>query len=367
MKRDYYEVLGLPHGAGVEDVRNAYRRLAKQYHPDVNKDSDAADRFKEISEAYAVLSDDDKRRAYDRFGHAGLNPNAGDFGFGGFSDIFEEFFGGLGGRAANRRAPRRGADLRLDLELTFEDTVSGADREVEVTRHEACEHCRGSRAEPGTSPVRCGTCKGSGGVRQVRQSFLGSMVSVTTCPTCQGTGETISTPCGTCRGQGQIRVTRKRTINVPPGVDDGTNIRLSAEGEPGLFGGPHGNLYVTLHVRPHEYFRRHGDDVLLDLSVNVAQAALGGAIKVPTVDGDETLAIPTGIQPGRVFRLKGRGIPHLQRGGRGDQLVIVSVHIPTSLSNEQKKLFKQLADTLSPDVHRHDKGLLERLRDVVGS
>lgn len=367
-KRDYYDVLGVPRGASGDDLRKAYRRLAKQYHPDVNKDSGTDERFKEINEAYAILSDEEKRAAYDRYGHAGVHGNAQDFGagFGGFSDIFEEFFGGFGGRTANRRAPRRGADLRYDLDLTFEEAVFGVEKEIEITRSEPCLNCQGSRAEPGTTPVRCITCKGAGEVRQVRQSFLGSMVSVTTCPTCQGTGETIPTPCRVCHGTGQVRTSRKRLVAIPAGVDNGTQLRLAGEGEPGIFGGPHGNLYVVINVQPHRYFRRRTDDILLDLSINIAQAALGDEIQVPTVDGSEKLNIPAGTQPGRMFRLKGKGVPHLQRTGRGDEIVVVSVHVPTSLTAEQKKLFKQLAETMNTDVQPQEKGFLDKLKDVLG-
>lgn len=368
-KRDYYDILGVPKGASGEDLRKAYRRLAKQYHPDVNKEAGTEERFKEINEAYAVLSDDEKRSAYDRFGHAGVSGNAQDFGagFGGFSDIFEEFFGGFGGgRTANRRAPRRGADLRYDLDLTFEEAIFGVEKEIEVTRSETCPHCQGSRAEPGTTPMRCPTCKGSGEVRQVRQSFLGSMVSVSTCPTCQGTGETLASPCHACRGSGQVRVSRKRVVSIPPGVDTGTQMRLAGEGEPGIYGGPHGNLYIVINTLPHRYFRRRGNDILLDLSINVAQAALGDEVQVPTVDGSEKLVIPPGTQPGRIFKLKGKGAPILQRSGRGDQIVVVSVHVPTHLTADQKKLFKQLAETMNTDVQPQEKGFLDKLKDVLG-
>jgi len=364
-KRDYYDILGVPRGASVEELRRAYRRQAKQLHPDVNKEDGAEEKIKELNEAYAVLSDEQKRASYDRFGHAGVSGSMPDFsGFGGFGDIFEEFFG-FGTRPRTRRAPRRGGDLRYDLTLSFEEAVFGAEKEIEIHREEICSNCAGSGAAPGTTPITCSTCRGSGEVRQTRQTILGSMVNVTTCPTCGGTGETITTPCPTCRGRGLERVTRKRTISVPGGVDGGTQIRVAGEGEPGIFGGPHGNLYVVLNVRPHKYFRRRGEDILLDLSVNVAQAALGDEIAVPTVDGDEKLTIPAGTQPGKVFRLRGKGVPRLKRTGRGDQLVLIGVKIPTTLNAEQKKLFKQLAGTMDTEVEPQERGFFDKLREFI--
>ena len=364
-KRDYYEVLGLGRESSSEDIRRAYRKLAKQHHPDVSKASGSEERFKEVNEAYAILSDDEKRSAYDRFGHAGVSGNATDFsGFGDIFSGFEEFFG-FGTRTRSRRVPRRGDDLRYDLALSFEESIFGVEREIEIQRDEVCHNCQGSRAAPGTTPVKCSTCRGAGEVRQARQTIFGSMVNVATCPTCGGTGETIATPCPVCRGRGLERITRKRTISIPPGVDEGTQIRVAGEGDPGAYGGPHGNLYVVLNVRPHKFFRRRGDDILLDLSVNVAQAALGDEITVPTVDGDEKLAIPAGTQPGKVFRLRGKGVPHLKRTGRGDQLVVVGVKIPTSLNAEQKKLLKQLASTLGTEVEPQERGFLDKLREFI--
>jgi molecular chaperone DnaJ len=231
-KRDYYEILGVGRQAAQDEIRSAYRRLAKQYHPDVNKEAGAEDKFKEVSEAYAILSDDQKRAAYDRYGHAGVSgASAPDFSGFGVEDIFESIFGGFGTRTSSRRSPRRGADLRHDLTISFEESINGADKEVQVLRNEPCPTCRGSGAEPGTTPMRCAACNGSGEVRQVRQTFLGSMVNVTTCPTCQGKGETIATPCHTCRGRTQVRQTRKLSVNIPPGIDNGQQIRLSGEGE----------------------------------------------------------------------------------------------------------------------------------------
>jgi molecular chaperone DnaJ len=368
-QRDYYEVLGLQRNASQEEIRAAFRKMARQYHPDVNKAADAEERFKEINEAYAILSDEEKRAAYDRYGHAGVNGSGGmpDFSSVDFSDIFGEFFGfGGSGSRRQRNAPHRGADLNYTVQLTFEESIFGIEKEVEVTRDEICSTCHGSRAEPGTSPVRCATCGGRGEVRQVHQTFLGSMVQVTTCPTCNGTGEVITTPCHTCRGRGFERKVVHKVVPIPGGVDNGTQIRLSGEGQPGANGGPNGNVYLEIQVKPHKFFRRKGDDILLDLTINVAQAALGSEIEVPTVDGPTKLNIQAGTQPGKIFTLRGKGAPHLRGGGRGDQLIVVSVEIPTRLNVEQTKLLEQLAKTLGSEVRPQERSFLDRLKEVLG-
>ena len=374
-KRDYYEVLGVERGASADEIKKAYRKFARQYHPDVNKAADAEAKFKELNEAYEVLSDDNKRAAYDRFGHSAVDGSAGagpggftgDFsGFGGLGDIFEEFFG-FGGqqRSGTRRTPRRGADLRYDMPISFEEAAFGIEREIEVARYETCSRCNGKGAEPGTTPLRCNTCNGTGEVRRVQQSILGSLVNVTTCPTCRGEGETISMPCTQCRGQRKTRAVRKLNVKVPPGVDTGTQIRLTGEGELGEYGGPVGNLYVVLEVKPHPFFRRREDDVVLEVQINVAQAALGDEIVVPTLDGDEKISVPTGTQTGRVIPIRGKGIPHLRRQGRGDQLVVVQVTVPTQLSAEQRKLFSELAKTLGKEViPQNEKGFIDKLKDL---
>jgi molecular chaperone DnaJ len=368
-QRDYYEVLGVQRGASADELKSAFRNLARQYHPDVNKAADAEERFKELNEAYAVLSDPEKRAAYDRYGHAGLNGMGGmpDFSSMDFSDIFEELFGfGMGGMSGrrSRNSPRRGGDLNYSLGLSFEESVFGIEKEIEITRDEVCSHCRGNGAEPGTSPQKCNTCGGRGEVRQVRQTILGSMVQVTTCPSCNGAGETIATPCKTCRGRGLERKTIKKTVNIPAGIDNGQQIRLAGEGQPGGFGGPNGNLYLEVQVKPHKYFHRKQDDIWLNLNVNIAQATLGANVEVPTIDGNVNLTIPAGTQPGKVFTVKGKGVPHLRANGRGDQQVLVNVEVPSKLSLDQRKLFEQLAETLGSEVKPEEKSFLDRLREI---
>jgi molecular chaperone DnaJ len=368
-KRDYYEVLGVPRSADADDVKRAFRRLARQYHPDVNREDGAEERFKEINEAYEVLSDSEKRARYDRFGHAGVQ-GAGGAGFEGFGfgidDIFESFFGGARTGASARR-PRAGQDLRYDLEISFEEAVFGCDKEIEAARHEPCPTCNGSGAAPGTSPVRCRECGGTGEVRHVQRSILGSFVNVATCPRCQGSGEEITTPCPECGGSKLVLNTRRLTVAIPPGVDDGIRIRLNGEGEPGAMGGPPGNLYVFISVKPHRYFKRRNNDVILELVINVAQAALGDLVKVPTLEGEQEVAIPGGTQTGEVIRLRGQGVPYLRRSGRGDQLIVLTVSTPRKLSARQRELFKELGDTLGGEiVAQPEKGFLERFRDALG-
>lgn len=368
--RDYYDILGVGRNASPDEIKSAFRNLARKHHPDVNKATDAEAVFKEMNEAYAVLSDPEKRAAYDRYGHAGLNGMGGmpDFTSVDFSDIFEEFFGfGMGGGSRRRpNAPRRGTDLSYTVTLTFEESVFGVEKEIEITRDETCTTCRGSGAEPGTLPVRCSTCGGRGEVRTTRQTFLGAMVQVTTCPTCNGSGEVISSPCQTCKGRGLERKTVKKVIAIPAGVDNGTQIRLSGEGQAGINGGPNGNLYVEIKVKKHEYFRRKNDDILLDLNINIAQAVLGSEIDVPTINGTAKLTIPAGTQAGKVFRMKGKGVPNVRGGAKGDQMVIVNVDVPAKLTAEQRELFEQLAKTLGTEVRPQEKSFLDLIKEVLG-
>ncbi len=366
-KRDYYEILGVNRSAGDAEIKRAYHRLAREYHPDLNKDPGAEERFKEINEAYEALGDRRKRAEYDRWGHVG--PGGGfatDFGGFGLGDIFDDLFGFGGMRTAARRAPQRGADLRYNLTLTFEEAAFGCEKEIEVTRLDTCPVCRGTGAEPGTEPIRCPQCNGTGEVRRARQSIFGSFVNVTTCGRCGGEGEVVSTACSNCRGQKRVRVTKTIAIEVPPGVDSGTQIRLSEEGEAGVRGGMAGNLYVVISVRKHAYFKRQNSDIFLELPINVAQGALGDEIDVPTLDGTEKLVIPAGTQTGETFRLRNKGVPYLRGEGRGDQLVTVYVVTPKRLTPEQRQLLEQLGKTLGKEViPQGEKGFFDRLRDVL--
>ena len=369
-KRDYYEILEVKKTANQEKIKSAFRNLARKYHPDVNKEPDAEERFKEINEAFMVLSDEEKRSVYDRFGHEGLRSAGGmpDWNTIDPFEIFEQFFGGFGGFSTRQRrnSPRRGEDLYYSITLEFGETATGVDRKLEITRDEVCERCSGNGAEPGTNAETCSTCKGRGEVRQVRQTFLGSMVQVATCPDCRGAGRVITQKCSSCNGRGYERKKLTKTIPVPAGVDNGTQIRLSGEGQPGTNGGPRGNLYIEIKVKSHKFFRRRKDDVLLDLNINIAQATLGAEVKVPTLDGDEKLIIPSGTQPGKVFKLRNKGIPHLRRSGKGDQLIIINVDIPSRLTSEQRQLFEQLADTLGSEVLPQERGFFDILKDVLG-
>jgi molecular chaperone DnaJ len=366
-KRDYYEVLGIGREASTEQIRKVYRRLARQYHPDVNNDAEAEDRFKEINEAYEVLTDDQKRAAYDRFGHRGVEGGVGDFsGFSDISDIFESFFGGLGNRGG-QKGPRPGEDVRANVVLPFEEAVFGTEKELEIEYLALCAICGGSGAEPGSKATRCPECGGTGQVRRMRSSLFGSFVNVSTCPRCGGEGEIIPNPCHECRGQQRVRSKKRLTVTIPPGVDDGTRVRIAGEGNAGINGGPPGHLYVFLAVKPHAYFRRKDNDIYLNITINVAQAALGDEVRVPTLDGDETLAIPAGTQTGQSFTLKGKGVPHLRRDGRGDQRVAVFVATPTNLSAEQKQLLLDLAKSLGREViPQNGRGWFEKLKDALG-
>ncbi|MBI3972338.1 MAG: molecular chaperone DnaJ [Chloroflexi bacterium] len=353
-KRDYYEVLGVSRAASDDEIKRAYRQLARKYHPDVNREPDAESRFKELSEAYEVLSDRQKRQLYDQFGHAGPQAGAGmggfqgGFPFGDIGDLFESFFG----TGSVRRGPQRGADLRVRLKLKFEEAVFGTEKELEIPRWETCLICDGTGAEPGKPPVRCPNCGGTGEVRRVQQSIFGQFVNVMACERCHGEGQIVQFKCTECGGKGSVRRTRRITVTIPAGVSDGMEIRLGGQGEGGERGGPPGNLYVQLQVEPHPVLQRDGFDLVHELPLDVAQAALGVEVEVPTLDGPEVLTVPTGTQHGRVLRLKDKGVPRLQRSGRGDLRVVVRIEVPKTLTTYQRELFEELARTFDPRANR---------------
>lgn len=371
-KRDYYEILGVARGASEDELKKAYRRLAKQYHPDTNKETGADARFIEVNEAYETLSDPQKRSVYDRYGHAGLNGGGaagfGDFaGFGSINDLFDFFAGATG--TQRRSEPQRGADIRFELTISFEEAIFGCQKEIELPRWEACSTCRGSGAQPGTSTTRCSACQGKGEIRRVQQSIFGQFVNVTMCERCRGEGKVITTPCEKCRGQGRVRNNRRVVVNIPAGVDDGINVRVTGEGEVSSRGGTPGNLYVILSVKQHPFFKRQGNDILYELPISFAQAGLGDEVEVPTVDGKSTtLKIPAGTQSNRSFRLKGMGVPVVHSSARGDQHVIVKVVTPTNLSAEQKRLLEDFARLEKEQNEQNGKNifrdLFEKTKDV---
>jgi molecular chaperone DnaJ len=356
VKRDYYEVLGIPRNATDEEIKRAFRKLAFQYHPDHNRNGDAEAKFKEVNEAYHVLADPDKRAAYDRFGHGGTEGLFGrgfeGFDFGGFGDIFDAFFGGASTTA--RRGPQRGADLNYNTYITFKEAAFGCEKEISIMRTEYCASCQGTGAKPGSQPTKCPNCNGSGQLRRVQQSFFGHFTNITTCPQCRGEGRIITEPCPRCRGTGKEKQARRISVKIPAGVDNGNQVRLRGEGEAGDRGGPPGNLYVYLTVKPHELFTRDGDDIIYELAINFAQAALGAEIEVPTLDGSTKLKVPAGSQTGREFKLKNKGISHLRGRGRGDQFVRLRVVTPESLTKKQRQILEELAKTLEPDTKRQE-------------
>jgi molecular chaperone DnaJ len=344
-QRDLYDVLGVSRDASQEEIKRAYRRLAREHHPDVNRDPDAEHRFKEIGVAYETLSDPSKRRQYDMFGGQGLTPDM--FSFGDIGDIFEAFFGPSPfGTRRTRRATRTtpGRDLHVVLELTFEEAVFGTQKEIRVETLETCERCQGNGSEPGTAPSRCTTCGGSGQVSDVRQSVFGTVMTSRTCVTCRGTGEEIAAPCRDCRGEGRRPRTHDVTIEVPAGVSEGMELRMEGGGEDGRRGGFRGDLYVALSVAPHPVFRRQGQDLACVMEVPLTTALLGGDVEIETLDGPETLSIPAGTRAGSVLRVRGKGVPHLGRRGRGDLLAQVDLEVPPKLSRKERGLVEELAD-----------------------
>jgi molecular chaperone DnaJ len=374
-KRDYYEVLGISKDATKEEIKRAYRKLARKYHPDVNKEPDAADKFKEVKEAYEVLSDDNKRAQYDQFGHAGANSQGfdgfGGFGgaddFGGFGDIFDMFFGG-GGRRRDPNAPRQGADLQYTLTLEFEEAIFGKDTEIRIPTEESCSTCHGSGAKPGTNPETCTYCHGTGQLSQEQTTPFGKIVNRRVCHYCQGTGKIIRNKCSTCGGSGKVKKFKTIQINVPAGIDDGQKIRIAGKGEPGINGGPAGDLYVVIRVKPHDFFEREGDHIYCELPIHFTQAALGDEIEVPTVHGKVKLKIPAGTQTGKMFRLRGKGAPNVRGRGTGDQIVKVRIVTPTKLSEKQKQLlreFHQLSGNSTLD--EEDSSIFKKFKNAFRS
>ncbi|MDQ4044262.1 MAG: molecular chaperone DnaJ [Chloroflexota bacterium] len=370
-KRDYYEVLEIDRTATDVEIKRAYRKLARKYHPDINKDDGAEERFKEVNEAYEVLSNAERRAAYDRFGHAaaGAGAGAGDpfGGFAGspFSDLFDSFFGG--GAGAARQAPPRGSDIQVSVTLSFEEAVFGTEKDVEVDRLETCDVCNGSRMKDGKQPQTCASCGGTGEVRRVQQTILGQFMTSGPCPTCHGEGVIITDPCDACRGRGRRRQYRTIAVTVPAGVDDNATLRLTGQGEdaPGPNGQP-GNLYVKVHVRPHKIFERHGKAIHSQVGINVAQAALGDEVEIQTIDGPVMFRIPSGTQSGQQFRLRGKGVPDLRGGARGDQIVTIQVVTPRELTDDQRALFEELAASLGSDIQQqpNSKGFFGRMKDA---
>ena len=372
-KRDYYEVLGVNRDASEEEIKKAYRKLAMKHHPDRSPDSkDGEEKFKEAKEAYEVLSEAEKRRAYDAYGHAGVNPQMGGPGegpgFGGFAeafgDIFSDIFGG--GQGRGRSSVFRGADLRYNLEVSLEQAARGTETKIRIPTMETCETCKGSGAKPGTSPKTCETCHGSGTVR-LSQGFFSIQQ---TCPTCHGTGKMVSDPCATCRGAGRLKKHKTLSVKIPAGVDEGDRIRLSGEGEAGVNGGPPGDLYVVIHLKEHSVFQRDGDDLHCEMPISYSQAALGGEIEIPTLEGSAKIKVPAETQTGQVFRLRGKGIKGVRSTYPGDLLCEVVVETPVRLTERQKDLLRELEEINKKDGDRHNpraKSFMEKVREFFAS
>jgi len=377
MARDYYEILGVARTASRDDIKSSYRKLARQLHPDVNKSPDAVDKFKEINEAHEILSDDQKRARYDRFGHAGVQgaagagQNPGGFTATDFADIFEEVFSAFGGRQTGRRGPRPGGEIRLDINLDFIEAALGVERDVEYQRLQTCEVCNGSGAEAGSAPTTCPDCQGRGEIRRPAASFIGTVMQVSTCPRCGGRGSIVTNPCKNCDGSGRKRKKTSLTAHIPAGVYDGLRIQHPGQGDVGELGAPPGDLYIMIHVREHQLFKRRDSDVIVDWGVNVAQAALGDKLVIPSIDGEYELTIPPGTQTGTMFRARGKGVPRLRSNGtsagRGDQLVYINVSVPNKLSPRQRELFEELAQSLGMDVQnqQNGRGFFERVMDFI--
>lgn len=377
-KRDYYEILGVSKTASDEEIKKAFRKLARKYHPDVNRDNpkEAEEKFKEINEAYEVLSSPERRSQYDQFGHAafeggGAGPGGGfGAGGGGFNDIFDMFFGqsgfGFGFGGGRQAGPEKGTDLRYDMEISFEQAAFGVETEVQIPRTEECQTCHGTGAAPGTHPETCPHCQGTGQTQVVQNTPFGRMVNVRTCDRCGGEGKIVHTPCRECGGKGKVRNKRKLKVKIPAGVDNGSRLRMAHEGEAGARGGPPGDLYVYIFVKPHKLFMREGSDVICEVPINFVQAALGDEIEVPTLDGRVKLRIPEGTQSGTIFRLKDKGIPHLRGHGRGDQHVKVKVLTPQRLNERQRSILQDFAKACGDNVNPEQKSFFKKVKDVFG-
>lgn len=377
-KKDYYEVLGLSKGADEKEIKQAFRKLAKQYHPDLNPDNKEAEaKFKEVNEAYEVLSDPDKKAKYDQFGHAAFDQNQG-FGGGAsygdfndiFGDIFGDFFGGSGfggGQRAQRTGPKAGSDLKIKLDITFEEAAFGTKKEIKINRIEKCDTCGGTGAKKGSSKKTCPTCNGAGNIKTVQRTPFGQFASTKTCTTCGGTGEVVEQPCEACNGSGKEKKSRKLSINIPAGVDSGSVIPLRGEGNHGERGGPAGDLYVYINVKEHEIFERDGNDVWCEIPISFAKAALGGSIEVPTIEGKVKYEVPEGTQTGTVFRLKNKGIKNLRGSGKGDQYVRVKITVPKKLTDRQKSLLEEFAVEMGEKENKSDndkKGFFGKMKDA---
>jgi len=370
-KRDYYEVLGVDKGASKDQIKKAYRKLARKYHPDVSEEENAADKFKEVKEAYEVLSDDQKRAQYDQFGHAGAQGQGGfggaqDFGdFGGFGDIFDMFFGG--GRRRDPNAPQQGADLQYTMTLDFEEAIFGKEADIKIPKEEECDTCHGSGAKPGTKTETCSHCQGTGQLNMEQNTPFGRVVNRRVCHHCNGTGTIIPEKCNTCGGSGKVKKHKSIHISIPKGIDEGQQIRVAGKGEPGVNGGPPGDLFVVIQVRPHEFFEREGDHIYCELPITFAQAALGDEVEVPTVHGKVMLTIPASTQTGKVFRLKGKGAPNVRGHGYGDQHVKIRVVTPSRLSERQKELLREFNEIGGNEATDEQGSLFQRFKNAFKS
>lgn len=367
-KRDYYEVLGVDKNASAEEIKKAYRKMARQYHPDVNKDANAEQKFKDVKEAYDVLSDSQKKAHYDQFGHTDPRQGgAGGFGgfsgaedFGGFGDIFDMFFGG--GRRRDPNAPSQGADLQYNLSIAFKDAVFGKEVDIEIPRTETCGTCHGDGAKPGTKPETCSVCNGTGQQEVVQNTPFGRIVNRRVCQNCHGQGKIVKEKCPTCHGAGQVKKRKKINITIPQGIDEGAKLRVSGEGEAGVNGGPPGDLFIVIHVKPHEFFEREGDDIYCEVPVTFTQAALGDELEVPTLEGRVKLKIPAGTQTDTYFRLRNKGVPRLRGYGQGDQHVKVIVVTPTKLTDKQRELLREFGQISGEDTHEESSNFFERMK-----